>query len=473
MPFHSRARIGSPAPAFLLDSTVTQETPKGRVSLQDFVGQWLILMFYPRDFSLVCPTELMAFDRLLGRFQDHGASIVAVSCDSLQTHTEWLLWPESEGGVGSLSYPLASDEDGVVARAYGVYLEEHKVSLRALFIIDPNGILQYMVVHNQNVGRQVEEVLRVLSALQTGGMTGEGWNPGKAVIDPTRTLKPGQVLSHYEIEAELGSGAFATVYLATDLQLHRRVALKVLKNPRGTNGRSALAEARAAARLHHPRVCTIFAVEEADGAQIIAMEYVDGVSLGKYVCQNNLPVEARAELARQIAQGMSDAHAHGVTHGDLKPSNVLVNGAGRVKVLDFGLSRIDLQQEPSGDSTIDLDGSDEGSITGTPNYMSPEQAAGEPAGPASDVFSLGLILHELFTGRKPVSGKNILQILNAIRSIDPLSYAAQVPEPYRHLIARMLVHDPDERTIRMVEVVEALELIAAASQAQRLVSGVA
>ncbi len=473
MPNQSTARIGSTAPAFSLPSTVTPESRDGRVALSDFVGQWLILMFYPRDFSLVCPTELIGFDRILLEFQDHGTSVVAVSCDGVASHERWQAMPRSEGGVGPLRFPLASDEDGVVARAYGVYQDDQKVPQRALFIIDPHGILQYMVVHNMNVGRRTEEVIRVLSALQTGGLTCEGWSPGNEIIDPTEWLKPGQILSHYQIEAELGSGAFATVYRAQDLHLHRRVALKVLKNPRGVNGRTALSEARAAARLNHPRVCTIFGVEDADGASIIAMEYVDGLSLNKYVCLKPSTVEVRADLARQIAQGMSDAHEHGVTHGDLKPSNVLVNKAGRVKIVDFGLSRIDLQQEASGDSTLDVGSSDEGSVTGTPNYMSPEQAAGELATPASDVFSLGLILFELLTGKKPIGGRNVLQVLNAIRTIDAEALAAQVPPAYRPLVARMLANDPARRTVRMAEIVESLERIGSSPAGTRLVGGVA
>ena len=186
-------------------------------------------------------------------------------------------------GLGGLSFPLASDLDGSVARAYGVYQEREHVAVRGLFIIDPEGLVQYQVVHNLSVGRRSQEVLRVLAALQSGGLCREDWMADSQTVDPFKAIRPGSYFSHYLIEDEAGSGTFARVYRARDLQLDRSVALKVFKPDCPVTPSAALAEARAAAALNHPNLCTIYAVDDSAGVPIISMEYIAGESLSKAV----------------------------------------------------------------------------------------------------------------------------------------------------------------------------------------------
>ncbi|MFQ5701852.1 MAG: redoxin domain-containing protein [Acidobacteriota bacterium] len=221
--------IGRSSPGFDLPCTQVAGSARGRVSLADYRDRWLVLVFYPRDFSQICPTELTAISTRIEEFQRRGSDVLGVSTDSLESHGRWISTPPALGGLGKMNFPLASDADGTVARAYGVYLHRQHAALRGLFIIDPNGVLQYQVVHNLSIGRRTDEILRVLAALETGGMCPEDWCVDCPTLDPTALLKAGSVLAHYRIEEPIGSGSFATVYRAADMVLERRVALKVFK----------------------------------------------------------------------------------------------------------------------------------------------------------------------------------------------------------------------------------------------------
>lgn len=168
-------QVGKQAPDFTLEAVVRGDIT--RVSLSDYDGKWVVLVFYPLDFTFVCPTELTGFGEALERFHKLEAEVLAVSVDSVYAHLEW-----QKGRLGQLGYPQLSDLSREVSRAYGVLVEERGYSLRGLFIIDPNGILKYMAVHDENVGRNVEETLRVLEALQTGELCPLGWRPGEKTL---------------------------------------------------------------------------------------------------------------------------------------------------------------------------------------------------------------------------------------------------------------------------------------------------
>jgi peroxiredoxin (alkyl hydroperoxide reductase subunit C) len=140
------------------------------------------MLFYPLDFTFVCPTELTAFSDHLEEFEGVGAEVLGISTDSVHSHRAWLNTPREKSGVQGLRYPLASDITGEVARKYGVLIEGQGIALRGLFIIDPEGILQYSVIHSLNVGRSVDETVRVLNALQTGGLCAAEWKPGQETL---------------------------------------------------------------------------------------------------------------------------------------------------------------------------------------------------------------------------------------------------------------------------------------------------
>lgn len=172
--------VGMPAPDFKLEGVVGTEPGKEfkQLALKDFKDKWLVLFFYPADFTFVCPTEIKGFSDSVDSFTKLNAEVAAVSTDSKWSHLAWI----KRGDLGNLRYPLLADFNKETARAYGVLDAEKGVALRGLFIIDPKGVLQYQVIHNLDVGRSVEETLRVLEALQSGGLCPIGWKPGQKTL---------------------------------------------------------------------------------------------------------------------------------------------------------------------------------------------------------------------------------------------------------------------------------------------------
>lgn len=173
------AKVGQPAPDFNMPSTKNMETLAENVKLSDYKGKWLILLFYPLDFTFVCPTELTAFSDRIDELQGIGAEVIGVSTDSVHSHRAWIKTPRDQNGVADLQYPLASDVGGKLAAKYNILVEEEGIALRGLFIINPESTLQYAVVHDLNIGRSVDETLRVLQGLQTGGLCAADWTPGQ------------------------------------------------------------------------------------------------------------------------------------------------------------------------------------------------------------------------------------------------------------------------------------------------------
>jgi alkyl hydroperoxide reductase subunit AhpC len=450
------ATVGKRIPDFDLPCTMGSPATRRQVTPKDYSDRWLLLVFYPRDFSLVCPTELLGLSARMPEFRRRGCELLGISTDSIELHERWLTTPRAQGGLAGLQFPLASDLEGSVSRDFGVYLEQQRVALRGVFIIDPNGVLQYQAVHNLSVGRRSEDIVRVLAALETGGMCPEDWCVDGATLDPTQALVPGSQIAHYRIEEEVGRGAFAVVYRARDLTLQRVVALKVFKPGGPATPGAILAEARAAAALAHPNACTVFAVDDSEGVPVIAMEYVDGRPLSAVLEDGRLPLEGVSRIGCQIALGMAAAHRLGVIHGDLKPANILLTREDTVKITDFGLAR---RLSPTADSekTQPWGPDSARKIAGTPCYMSPEQSLGEPPTPASDVFSFGLVLYELWTGRKAFVGENVLQVLHQIRNVDPDRLAAEVPGRFTELLRRLLAREPRNRLLTMEEAARILE----------------
>jgi alkyl hydroperoxide reductase subunit AhpC/predicted Ser/Thr protein kinase len=448
------ATVGMLAPDFALPCTRVFGSDRTRAALPDYRGRWLTLLFYPRDFSMICPTEISMMSNRLEEFQRRECEVLAVSTDSVATHERWIMTPRSQGGLGGLNFPLASDEDGAACQAYGVYMPRQHLALRGLFIIDPNGVLQYQVVHNLSVGRRTDEVLRVLDALQTGGLCPENWTPADATLDPASTLGPGRVIGQYRIEELIGTGAFGSVFRAQDLLLRRTVALKIMRPDNRLAADAVLIEARAAAALSHPNVCTVYTVDISEGVSLIAMEYLAGRPLSKLIEAGPLPVADAVSIVCQIAHGMAAAHTAGVIHGDLKPANLMVGPEGTVKIMDFGLSR----RDPSSHSqqTTLLGETAPRGISGTPSYMSPEQARGQPLTAATDIFSLGLVIYEMLTGAMAMSGTGLLEVLRQVENANAADLAARLPDPFAEIVRRGLVIDPKARVLTMQGIVELL-----------------
>src|SRR3984957_6398479 len=237
----------------------------------------------------------------------------------------------------------------------------------------------------------------------------------------------GQTISHYRIVEHLGAGGMGVVFKAQDSRLERAVALKFLpeklaKQPQALE--RFRREARAASALNHPGICTIYDIGEQDGQTFIAMEFIDGETLRSHIHGKPLPVEEILELGIQIAEALEAAHTEGIIHRDIKPANIFVTKRGRAKVLDFGLAKL----VPKGVASANADSDDEssdansiaGMISGTPSYMSPEQVRGDGLDPRTDIFSFGLLLYEMATGRQAFSGGTGGIIIEAVLTRSPV-----------------------------------------------------
>ena len=174
------AQVGQPAPDFTAPAAFPGEatsSPLRAISRTDYAGRWLVFFWYPLDSTTVCPTEITALSDHRDEFTDLDADILGASTASVYSHRVWMGTGRDRQGIEGLRFPLLSDKTGRIARDYGVLLEEEGVALRGLFIVDPAGVIQYAVTHNLNVGRSVEETLRVLEAIQSGGLCGSDWKP--------------------------------------------------------------------------------------------------------------------------------------------------------------------------------------------------------------------------------------------------------------------------------------------------------
>lgn len=170
--------VGRPAPDFTMETALGNGQDFGKASLSDYRGKWLVLFFYPLDFTFVCPTEITALSEASDIFKGLNTEVLGVSVDSKHSHRAWINTPKNDNGLGQLNFPLAADITKQVAKDYGVLIEEEGIALRGLFIIDPQGEMKYQVVNHNDVGRSVDETLRVLQALQSGGLCPMNWKAG-------------------------------------------------------------------------------------------------------------------------------------------------------------------------------------------------------------------------------------------------------------------------------------------------------
>ena len=293
----------------------------------------------------------------------------------------------------------------------------------------------------------------------------EGYLEGGAVEDAAALLEQteppplvGSRLGSYVIEARLGAGGMGEVYLAHDDRLDRKVALKlldpVIAGDAGARARF-LREARLASSLDHPNVCTIHEVGEADGRAFMAMQYVEGRRLDEVTGGRPLPPSEMLPLALQVADALAAAHEKGIVHRDLKTANVIVTARGQAKVLDFGIAKRLSETGPADDPRLTATGT----VLGTPASMSPEQACGGAIDHRSDVFSLGVLMYEMATGRAPFEGKSRAEVMRALLGTAHVPAAEvnpEVPASLSAVIDRALAKEPDRRPQTMDELMAEL-----------------
>ncbi|HEX7793967.1 MAG TPA: serine/threonine-protein kinase, partial [Vicinamibacterales bacterium] len=272
------------------------------------------------------------------------------------------------------------------------------------------------------------------------------------------TLEPGTRLGRYELQALLGAGGMGAVYRALDTRLNRAVAVKVLLPQFATDARLRERferEARAVAALSDPNICAVYDVGETPVGSYLVMELLEGETLDRYLATHTLDPATVIGFGLQIAAGLEAAHAKGIVHRDIKPANVFVTTGGGLKITDFGLAMAAAQSEPTstaatafGDLTMP------GSAVGTAAYMSPEQARGETVDARTDVFSLGIVLFQMATGRPAFGGATLATVFDAILNRTPplaSTLAPQIPLALSNIIARALEKDPAKRYQRVAD----------------------
>ncbi len=259
----------------------------------------------------------------------------------------------------------------------------------------------------------------------------------------------GKAVGHYRVIGKLGVGGMGVVYEAEDTRLPRRVALKFLPDELADDPeaiRRFKREAQTVAVLNHPHICTIYDIDEHEGRSFIAMERLEGTSLKLYMLRKPLETPEVVAIALQITQALEAAHGSGIAHRDVKPGNIFVSGAGQVKVLDFGLARR-FREEDTGDQPV-FGSTMPGRPLGTANYMAPERILQLPLDPRSDLFSLGVVIYEMATGRLPFAGASPSETVTNVLEKEPeplTKLSPNRPARLERMVDRLLRKRADER----------------------------
>ncbi len=311
---------------------------------------------------------------------------------------------------------------------------------------DRPAFLDEVCTNNETVRREVESLL---SSYEDDSFL-EYPLVGKvadAVLEERTALAGGAWLSHYQIISKLGAGGMGEVYLAEDTRLSRRVALKFLPaaSPFNQEANKRLwREARAAATLDHPNICAIHEIAESEGCNFIVMQYVEGETLAERLKHKKLNLSDVLNIAVQVADALSEAHAHGIIHRDMKPANIIVNEKGQAKVLDFGLAKFTVENVEAKSQVITAKlSSKSGAIMGTVPFMSPEQVRGRRLDARTDIFSFGAMLYEMICGCSPFARETDAETISAILRDEP--FFGEIPVEIQPILQKSLMKNADER----------------------------
>ncbi len=294
---------------------------------------------------------------------------------------------------------------------------------------------------------------------------------GAMSLDPAGSAEPpelpdmvGRTLSHFRFEERIASGGMGVLYRATDLKLHRQVAIKVLRTDilaRPDSRERFLREARAASALNHPGIVTVYEIDSDSGVDLIAMEYVEGCTLDEMITPNGLSLESITGCAIEVAEALQFAHERGIVHRDLKPSNIMIVAGGKVKILDFGIAKqfytSDVDDSGVGPETQITQA---GGVIGTLHYLSPEQASGEKVDNRTDLWSFGVTLYEMVTGELPFTGENKTEVIGAILRETQKSvseFRSDLPAMLGEIIDKCIEKDRAERYQSAEELVSDLK----------------
>jgi serine/threonine protein kinase/tetratricopeptide (TPR) repeat protein len=304
----------------------------------------------------------------------------------------------------------------------------------------------------------------------------------------SQELSANTTLSHYRIVSKIGAGGMGEVYLAQDTKLNRKVALKILPADLAANQdrmRRFVQEAKAAAALNHPNIAHIYEIGEHDGVHFIAMEFIDGETLDARINGKPLALNDALAIATQIAEGLSEAHEHGIIHRDIKPANFMIAARSRVKVMDFGVAKvIEAREAISAEAETKNLLTSPGAIIGTMPYMSPEQVKGERLDARTDIFSFGVVLYQMLTGQQPFVAESGAATISAILTKEPpplAQYLAECPEELQRIVRKCLEKDREQRYQTMRDLALDLDSCrreheaahARASQGERIIGGAA
>src|SRR5215467_3918823 len=281
----------------------------------------------------------------------------------------------------------------------------------------------------------------------------------------------GKTILHYRVLKEIGKGGMGIVYKAEDTKLNRTVAIKALSAELIGDQKARarfLREARAASAIDHPNICTVYEINEVEGTLFFVMQFVEGKTLKKLVSGRPLPLEQALDVSLELADALVEAHRRLVIHRDIKSSNIIINERGQAKILDFGLAKFVQAARGEGADAVGVtELTQAGSPFGTANYMSPEQARGEVADARSDIFSLGVVMYEMFTGRLPFAAKTSVDVMHKIMHSDPEPMGPGFPVALQQIISKALAKDLAARYQTAEQMLEDLRALVRGHYAER------